>query len=192
MGVGDRPGPGFIHRQRPGSPGDAAHRLLTVERLARQITIETARLLPQLGLSVGVYAGYIVTLEILFVVMHPLIAGVIFWRKSADAPVGPIHQVFDLRATGQGHVHQVAQCVVVIGCSLTAVWPTEYWCRGGSPQSRSDQLPLTRSDDPLPSAFRPLPSIRVLSLWLQLTPALTAALTVATALGSATKTDYGS
>ncbi|MGH8058089.1 MAG: hypothetical protein ACREOH_12780, partial [Candidatus Entotheonellia bacterium] len=40
--------------------------------------------LQDLGLSPGFYAAYGIALEVAFVVVHSAVAGLIFWRRSAD------------------------------------------------------------------------------------------------------------
>ncbi len=45
---------------------------------------EEAHALGQFGLSAGVYAGFFVSLEALFVLGFAAVAGLIFWRKSND------------------------------------------------------------------------------------------------------------
>jgi hypothetical protein len=45
---------------------------------------EEMHALGQLGLSVGVYAAFFITLEVLFVLGFAGVAGLIFWRKSND------------------------------------------------------------------------------------------------------------
>ncbi|MGH8058090.1 MAG: protein kinase domain-containing protein [Candidatus Entotheonellia bacterium] len=49
-----------------------------------QLSVDQVRALEALGLSIGFHATYSVTLEVIFAVVYGAVAGLIFWRKSAD------------------------------------------------------------------------------------------------------------
>jgi len=50
----------------------------------RQMMLPAEAALRQLGLSTDFYAGYVLTIDLIFIVIFFVIAGVIFWRRSND------------------------------------------------------------------------------------------------------------